>query len=162
MTTGRVIELYVDGACRGNPGPGGYAAVLTSMVEGEQRRRELSGGFAHTTNSRMEIAAVLAGLEALGGMGHTVTVYSDSAYVVGALNEWLAGWIANGWRNAKGKPVENHDLWERVTAHLARHAVRAVKVAGHADDARNAEVDHLAVAQSLRADLPPDDGYLQR
>jgi ribonuclease HI len=162
MTTPRPIELYVDGACRGNPGPGGYAAVLTSMVEGEQRRRELGRGFAHTTNSRMEIWAVLAGLETLRGEGHTVTVYSDSAYVVGALNEWLAGWIANGWRNAKGKPVENRDLWERVAAQVAHHNVQAVKVAGHADDARNGEVDRLAVAQRQRADLPPDEGYLQR
>jgi len=141
------ITIYTDGACSGNPGPGGWAALLRyTPASGRLVERELSGGEPHTTNNRMELTAVVEALAALKEpcVAH---VHADSAYVVNAINErWIDGWRGRGWLTADKKPVKNQDLWERLLAETARHQVRFVKVKGHADDALNNRVDALAVA----------------
>jgi ribonuclease HI len=136
------VTLYTDGACSGNPGPGGWAALL----EAGPHARELSGAEPDTTNNRMELRAVLEGLAALKEPCR-VTVHTDSAYVANAVNErWLANWQRRGWTTADKKPVKNRDLWEELLRQMARHEVRFVKVKGHADDERNNRVDRLAVS----------------
>ncbi len=134
------VTLYTDGACSGNPGAGGYGAIL--IFKGIER--ELSGGEPSTTNNRMEIYAVIAGLEKL--KEHCdVTVYSDSAYTVNAFNEgWIYGWMKNGWKKADGKAVLNAELWKRLYALTQQHTVRFVKVKGHADNEYNNRCDALA------------------
>ncbi len=136
------VDLYTDGACSGNPGAGGYGAIL--LYNGTEK--ELSGGFLQTTNNRMEIYAVIAGLRCLK-TDCEVTVYSDSAYTVNAFNEgWLAGWIRGGWKKADGKPVLNADLWQELYALTCRHKTTFVKVKGHADNEYNNRCDALARA----------------
>lgn len=135
------VVLYTDGACSGNPGPGGWAALLRHG----RRERVLTGAEPLTTNNRMELTAALEGLRALREACE-VDVYTDSAYLARAFNDgWLATWQRNGWKNAQKKPVENRDLWEALLAEAARHTVRWHKVKGHADDADNNRVDGLAV-----------------
>ena len=145
----KTVEIYTDGSCSGNPGPGGWAALLRFAAQsagGRVVERELSGAEPHTTNNRMELSAVVEGLAALKEPCD-VRIHADSAYVVNALNEgWLAAWQRRGWTTADKKPVKNRDLWERLLEQLARHRVRFVKVKGHADDALNNRVDQLAVA----------------
>src|SRR5690606_8801742 len=133
--------------CSGNPGPGGWAALLRYEPEpGRLAERELTGAEALTTNNRMELTAVVEGLAALSEPCD-VAVHADSAYVVNAVNDrWLDNWRRRGWTTADRKPVKNRDLWERLLEQLARHRVRFVKVKGHADDALNNRVDQLAVA----------------
>jgi ribonuclease HI len=136
------ITLYTDGACSGNPGPGGWAALL----EAGSHARELSGAEPDTTNNRMELRAVLEGLAALKEPCR-VTVHTDSAYVANAVNQrWLDNWQRRGWTTADKKPVKNRDLWEELLRQMDRHDVRFVKVKGHADDERNNRVDRLAVS----------------
>ena len=134
------VDLYTDGACSGNPGAGGYGAIL--IFKGIER--EISGAEASTTNNRMEIYAVIAGLEKLKERC-IVTVYSDSAYTVNAFNEgWLYGWMKNGWKKADGKPVQNVELWQQLYSLVMQHEVKFVKVKGHADNVYNNRCDELA------------------
>ena len=136
------VELYTDGACSGNPGAGGYGAIL--IYKGLEK--EISGGEPLTTNNRMEIYAVIAGVECLKEKCR-VNIYSDSAYTVNAFTQnWLEGWIRNGWRKADGKEVANSDLWQRLYDLTELHEVRFIKVKGHADNAYNNRCDELARA----------------
>lgn len=134
------VTLYTDGACSGNPGPGGWGAVL---IYGEHRR-ELCGGERETTNNRMEITAVIEGLKALKEPCE-VEIYSDSAYTVNAFAEgWVNGWERSKWKKADKKPVLNADLWRELLSLTRRHRVSFHKVKGHADDPLNNRCDELA------------------
>ena len=153
------ITIYTDGACRPNPGPGGYGAIL--IVGG--RKRELSGGFRLTTNNRMELFSVIRALRDVEPPNAKVTVYSDSQYIVSMYNGGYAKqWRRNGWTRNKGRdPVLNPDLWGALLDLCARHDVRFVWVRGHAASAENIRCDELAVAARQGANLPPDEGYEQ-
>ena len=141
------VTIYTDGACSGNPGPGGYGVLLISGTN----RKELSGGEAETTNNRMELTAVIVGLEALKRRC-AVTLYSDSKYVVDMVEQgWMKRWRANGWRRSKTEAAKNADLLERLWALLQRHEVRFVWVKGHASNPMNNRCDELAVAASRSA-----------
>jgi len=133
------VEIYTDGACRGNPGVGGWAAVLT---RGEHEK-EIHGAEAHTTNNRMELTAVIRALEALRRPA-AVRVYTDSQYVRRGVTEWLPGWKARGWRTADKKPVKNQDLWQRLDELIVPHRIEWHWVPGHAGVAGNERVDRLA------------------
>jgi len=136
------VIVYSDGACSGNPGPGGWGAVI---VDGG-REREISGGEPSTTNQRMELRAVIEALRAIPGR-RRVAVYSDSAYVVNCFRDrWYVRWRQNGWRNSQKRPVENRDLWEALIALAERHDVSWHKVAGHAGVPLNERADRLACA----------------
>ena len=140
------VTIYTDGACSGNPGPGGWAAILIAG----NFKKELSGGEAQTTNNRMELAGVINGLRALK-RPCKVTIYSDSAYVVNAFNQnWLAKWMTNGWKNSAKAEVANADLWKELAVLTATHQVTFSKVKGHADDELNNRCDELAVAESRK------------
>lgn len=140
------VTIYTDGACSGNPGPGGWAAIL---IAGNYKK-ELSGGEAQTTNNRMELAGVINGLRALK-RPCKVTIYSDSAYVVNAFNQnWLAKWMTNGWKNSAKAEVANADLWKELAMLTATHKVTFSKVKGHANDELNNRCDELAVAESRK------------
>lgn len=134
-----VVKAFTDGACLGNPGPGGWGALLRYGG----RERELSGAEASTTNNRMELMAAIAALEALT-RDCSVDLYTDSKYVQQGVGEWLPRWQANGWRTASRQPVKNQDLWERLAAAKARHDVRWHWVRGHAGHVENERVDVLA------------------
>lgn len=136
-----ICELWTDGACSGNPGPGGWAAVLT--MNGHEK--QLSGGAAHTTNNAMEITGILEGLKALKEPCK-VAIHTDSSYVLDACTKWVHGWKRNGWKTKAGKPVANRELFEALTAQIARHEVSWVKVKGHAGVRLNEICDELAVA----------------
>lgn len=133
------VELFTDGACLGNPGPGGWGALLRFGA----REKELSGGEPLTTNNRMELMAAIAGLEALK-RPCTVALTTDSQYVKRGVEEWMARWRANGWRTSDRQPVKNQDLWERLSAALGSHRVTWHWVKGHAGHAENERVDVLA------------------
>jgi len=133
------ISIHSDGACRGNPGPGGWGALLA--WKGHQRR--LHGGEAETTNNRMELTAAISALEALKKPSD-VDLYTDSTYVLKGLTEWMPGWKRRGWRTADGKPVKNQDLWQRLDAASATHRVSWHWVRGHNGDPGNEEADRLA------------------
>ena len=133
------VELFTDGACLGNPGPGGWAALLRSAGN----ERELHGGERLTTNNRMELLAVISGLEALR-KACTVDVTTDSQYVMRGVTEWMPRWVAKGWRTAAGEPVKNRDLWERMNSALLPHSVRWHWVRGHDGHAENERVDVIA------------------
>ena len=136
------IDLYTDGACSGNPGAGGYGAIL--IYRGVER--EISGGEPSTTNNRMEIYAVIAGLRCLKEKCK-VNVYSDSAYTVNAFNQhWINNWMKSGWKKADGKPVLNAELWQELYSLVRQHEVRFIKVKGHADNEYNNRCDALARA----------------
>lgn len=138
------IELYTDGACSGNPGPGGWGAIL--RYKGIER--ELSGGERETTNNRMELTAAIQGLEALTEPC-AVKLYSDSQYLCKAVNEgWLRGWVARGWKKADKSAVLNVDLWQKLLVLFDRHQVELIWVKGHAQNPYNNRCDALAVAQS--------------
>lgn len=156
------VTIYTDGSSKGNPGPGGYGAVLLyTDSKGVTHRRELSEGFRRTTNNRMEIMGVAAALEALK-FGCEVEVHSDSQYVVNAVNKgWIRGWQRNGWKTAAKKPVKNPDLWRRLTAAMEPHDVTFVWVKGHAGHELNERCDELATSA---ADAPSvlqrdDEGF---
>jgi ribonuclease HI len=138
----KVITVYTDGACSGNPGPGGWAAVL---AHGE-RERVLSGSDPHTTNNRMELKAAIEALRALREPC-AVHLHTDSTYLEKAFNDgWVDNWVRRGWKTAGKKPVENRDLWEQLLEAAAPHRVTWIKVKGHSDDPMNNRVDELAVA----------------
>ena len=142
----KTITIYTDGACSGNPGPGGWGAIL----EWQGHQKELSGGEAQTTNNRMELTAVLTALRLLKEPC-TVELYSDSKYVVDAIDKgWLYGWQKKGWIKADKKPVLNVDLWQQLLPLLARHDVRLHWVKGHAENEKNNRCDQLAVAESKK------------
>ncbi len=135
------VTIYTDGACSGNPGPGGWAAIL---MHGSQER-VITGSENPTTNNRMELAAVVESLRVLKEKCK-IFVHTDSAYVANAFNQgWIEGWLKNGWRTANKKPVKNKDLWVDLLSQMDRHEVEFVKVKGHADDDLNNRVDRLAV-----------------
>ena len=134
-----MIEIYTDGACRGNPGRGGWAALLLSG----EHEREISGAEEHTTNNRMELTAVIRALEALKRPVQA-RVYTDSEYVRRGVTEWLASWKARGWRTADRKPVKNQDLWQRLDELRAGHRIEWHWVPGHAGVPGNERVDRLA------------------
>ncbi len=149
------VIMHTDGACSGNPGPGGYGTVM----QFGNRRTELSGGFRRTTNNRMELLAVIAGFEALK-QPCAVTVYSDSKYVVDAVNKgWARRWRANGWRRNKREKAENPDLWARLLDLIETHSVVFRWVRGHAGDEGNERADTLAVTASTGKNLAADEGY---
>jgi ribonuclease HI len=135
------VKIYTDGACSGNPGPGGWGAIL---IYGDTRR-EISGGEAHTTNNRMELLAAIEALETLKRPCR-VDVFTDSQYLRQGVTSWIHGWKARGWRTADKKPVKNEDLWRRIDAARTRHTVEWHWVKGHASDPLNNRVDALAVA----------------
>jgi len=141
------LFAYTDGACSGNPGPGGWGVVLEA-VEGEAvlRRRELSGGEARTTNNRMELMAAIMALEALDRPSE-ITVVTDSSYLKDGITAWIHGWKRNGWRTAAKKPVKNAELWQRLDAAAARHRIRWEWVRGHAGHPQNERADALARAE---------------
>jgi ribonuclease HI len=134
-----VIEIYTDGACRGNPGPGGWAALLKSG----EHEKEISGAEPATTNNRMELTAVIRALETLRRPVQA-QIYTDSEYVRRGITEWLAGWKARGWRTADRKPVKNQDLWTQLDALAAQHRLEWHWVPGHAGVPGNERVDRLA------------------
>jgi len=136
------VQIYTDGACSGNPGPGGWGAVL---LAGEHRK-EISGGERDTTNNRMELTAAIEALRALKGSPQ-VDLYTDSTYVKKGITEWIAAWKANGWRRRSGKrllPVKNEDLWRALDELVAGHRVTFHWVEGHAGHAENERADRLA------------------
>ena len=136
------IEIYTDGACSGNPGPGGWGVVL--LYQGN--KKELSGYQPETTNNRMELFAAIQGLAALREPCE-VTLYSDSSYLINAFEKhWLDNWQRNGWKTNSKSPVENQDLWKLLLLHVRNHRVRFQKVKGHSDNAYNNRCDELAVA----------------
>ena len=139
--TGPAVEIFTDGACTGNPGPGGWGAIL----RWRGRERELSGGEAETTNNRMELTAAIMALEALK-RPMAVSLTTDSQYVRQGVTEWLAGWKARNWRTADKKPVKNQDLWQRLEAAAAPHRVAWHWVRGHAGHPENERADALARA----------------
>lgn len=145
------IFLYTDGAASGNPGPGGWGAVLKCG----DRRLELNGGFRRTTNNRMELLAVIRGLQAIKWKGAVVEVYSDSSYVVKAITEgWLENWIAQGWKKKK-----NPDLWQEFVPLYRMHHVTFHWIKGHAGHPENERCDRLAVAARSLPGLPADEAY---
>ena len=149
------ITIYTDGACSGNPGPGGYGAALRYG----RRSKELSAGYRKTTNNRMELLAVISGLETLKSPCE-VTIYSDSRYIVDAVNKgWARRWKANGWRRNKKERAVNPDLWARLLTLLDTHDTVFRWVKGHAGNEGNERADTLAVAASKSDDLAIDEGY---
>lgn len=153
--SGSVVTIYSDGACLGNPGPGGYGTVLLAG----KHRKELSAGYQRTTNNRMELLGAIVGLEALKRPCQ-VTLWSDSQYVVHALTKgWLDGWQRKGWRTAGKEPVKNRDLWERLLRAIGEHQIEWRWVRGHTGEPENERCDQLAVAAASGAELLPDDGF---
>jgi ribonuclease HI len=144
------VLLYTDGACSGNPGPGGWAFILRHPVSGKELER--SGGEEVTTNNRMELSAVVRGLEALKKPSF-VELFTDSEYVRKGLSEWMAKWKSNGWRRREGqqwKEVKNEDLWRRLDELIAEHQLKYTRVAGHSGHPENDRCDELAVAAYQR------------
>ncbi len=142
----KTVEIFTDGACSGNPGPGGWGAILRyNGVE-----KELSGGAAHTTNKRMELSAVLYSLKALKESCNVILT-SDSKYVVDSIEKgWVYGWKKKGWKKSDGKPALNVDLWEQLLPLLAQHKVTFNWIKGHAGHRENERCDEMAVAESYR------------
>ena len=138
------LFAYTDGACSGNPGPGGWGVLMVARQDGAVvKERKLFGGEKLTTNNRMELMAAIAALEALS-RDTTLTIITDSVYVKNGITEWMAGWKRKGWRTAGGPPVKNVDLWQRLDAARARHQVEWRWIKGHAGHAENEEADRLA------------------
>ena len=154
----KLVTIYTDGACLGNPGPGGYGVIL--LYQGH--KRELSGGYRKTTNNRMEIMAAIVGLEALKERCE-VTLYSDSEYLVNAMSKgWIQRWQANGWKRNKREKVLNPDLWERLLRLCELHEVQFSWVKGHGGTPENVRCDQLAVQAAQQPDLPVDEGYVSQ
>jgi ribonuclease HI len=141
VTSGPHVIIHTDGACSGNPGPGGWGAILTSGAH----EKELKGGEAHTTNNRMELMGAIEALEALKKPS-TVELHTDSKYVHDGISKWIHGWKRNGWKTADKKPVKNMDLWQRLDSAIQRHQVHWRWVKGHAGHEMNERADRLAVA----------------
>jgi ribonuclease HI len=140
-----LVQIFTDGACKGNPGPGGWGALL--RMGGTEK--ELSGGEAQTTNNRMELTAAIRGLQALKRPCR-VLLTTDSRYVMDGLTKWIHGWRKNGWKTADRKPVKNADLWQELLAAAAPHRVEWKWVKGHAGHDENERVDQLASAEALK------------
>ena len=152
MTSNNSVTIYTDGAARGNPGPGGYGVIL---ISGEHRK-ELSQGYTHTTNNRMELMGVIAGLKALKKTGLTITIYTDSQYIVNSVEKgWLKNWIATNFKGGK----KNKDLWLEYYDLAAHHTIKFVWVRGHADNPLNNRCDALATAAADGRNLLYDEGY---
>lgn len=144
------VQLFTDGACRGNPGPGGWAYILRHPATATEK--DVSGGAAQTTNNQMELSAVINGLEAIKSRS-AVEVVTDSEYVAKGCCEWLPNWKKNGWRRREGKsfkPIKNEDLWRALDELLSRHEVRFTVIRGHAGHPENERCDELAVAAALK------------
>jgi ribonuclease HI len=139
MTANEHIEIYADGACKGNPGPGGWGAWLAF----DGREKELFGGEAMTTNNRMELTAVIRALEALKKTSK-IKVYTDSVYVQKGITEWIKGWKMRNWRTSDKKPVKNDDLWKQLDVLAQQHQIEWIWVKGHAGNAGNERADALA------------------
>ena len=140
------IDIYTDGACSGNPGPGGWGVVLIY----QENKKELSGYQPETTNNRMELFAAIQGLSALKE-SCVVNLYSDSSYLVNAFEKhWIEKWQRNGWKTSTKSPVENQDLWKLLLIHVRKHQVRFIKVKGHSDNQYNNRCDEMAVAESRK------------
>ena len=156
-----IVEIYTDGACSGNPGPGGWGAVLTYG----DRRKELSGGeAAPTTNNRMELMAAIQALESLSRPAR-VRLHTDSVYLRNGIMSWLAGWKRNSWRTASKQPVKNEELWRRLDAAAARHEVEWLWVKGHAGNPGNERADALAnhgMADAIARSAARSEGGRQR
>ena len=154
------VTIYTDGAARGNPGPGGYGAVLQYVDgNGNLHVKELSQGYECTTNNRMELLGAIAALEVLKAPCE-VTLYSDSQYVVNAFNQhWVDGWLRRGWKNAKKEPVKNIDLWKRLLAAKAPHRVEFEGVKGHAGHPENERCDQLATSAADGEGRIVDEGF---
>ena len=157
------VVAYTDGTSRGNPGPGGYGAVLLYVApDGTEHRREFCAGYARTTNNRMELLGAIVALEALK-VPCEVELHSDSQYVVNAFNQhWVDGWQRKGWKTAGKKPVKNPDLWRRLLAAMEPHEVKWVWVKGHAGHALNERADELATmaADGEAGGLLQDEGFV--
>jgi ribonuclease HI len=154
VTDRKHVTIYSDGACLGNPGPGGYGTVLLSGAH----RKELAAGYRHTTNNRMELLGAIVGLEALR-QPCTVTLCSDSQYLVNAMTKgWLANWQQKGWRTKGREPVKNKDLWLRLLDAVGEHVVTWRWVRGHTGDVENERCDELAVAAANGDELLEDAG----
>lgn len=147
------ILIYADGSCLGNPGPGGWAATLRRYSsEGQTAHRSISGGDKATTNMRMEMMAIIKALGFLrSDETAPITIRSDNLIIVRGMTEWLPGWIAKGWKKAKGKPVENRELWEELIRLSEGRSITWEWVKGHAGDTMNGEVDRLAKAEAEKA-----------
>ena len=145
VSGGDVVEIHTDGACSGNPGPGGWAAIL----RWRGHERVLSGAVAETTNNRMELTAAIRALEALK-RPMRVRLYTDSDYLRRGITEWLPRWKRRGWRTADRRPVKNRDLWERLDAAAARHRIEWHWLRGHAGDPLNERADRIAREQIRR------------
>ena len=143
------VDLFTDGACKGNPGPGGWGAILRMGAH----EKEMSGGEPETTNNRMEMMAVIEALNALKEPCD-VTVHTDSRYVIDGMTKWLAGWLKRGWKNAAKQPVKNDDLWRAMMEAVAPHKVRWQWVKGHAGHAENERADRLASDAADEAGRP--------
>lgn len=154
------VDIFSDGSSRGNPGPGGFGTVMRFIDnQGQEHRRELSGGFKETTNNRMELLGAIVGLEKLKRPCE-VTLYSDSQYVVNAFNQhWVEGWLKRGWKNANKQPVKNIDLWKRLLAAKEPHSVTFVWVKGHAGHPENELCDTLATQAADGSNLQIDAGF---
>lgn len=137
------VEIFCDGACLGNPGPGGWAALLVATKSGKKHEKIISGGDKLTTNNRMELLAAIEGLRALKQPSR-VTVFSDSQYVVRGMNEWIKAWIVNDWKNSSKKQVENVDLWQNLAAIANEHVTTWRWVKGHSGHPENERVDQAA------------------
>ncbi len=154
MSGGRRVAGYTDGACSGNPGPGGWGVIL---VYGG-KRKELCGGEQLTTNNRMELTAACAALEALT-RSCAVDLYTDSKYLLQGITEWLPGWVRKNWRTADGKPVKNVDLWQRLQQAVAPHAIDWRWVKGHSGHPENERCDVLARSAAEASPTTIDEGY---
>ncbi|MGE0883065.1 MAG: ribonuclease HI [Blastocatellales bacterium] len=155
MSELKQVVIYTDGACSGNPGPGGYGAVL--LFNGH--RKELSGGFRRTTNNRMELLGAIEALRALKE-SCSVKLHTDSQYIVNAIEKgWAKRWQANGWMRNKKEKAVNPDLWEQLLTLCQQHKVEFVWVRGHNGDKENERCDRLAVAAAQQPNLPADDVY---
>lgn len=151
------VIIHTDGSCLGNPGPGGWAAVLRFG----EHVRELAGGYNYTTNNRMELMGAMQALETLKEMCD-VALYTDSQYLRHAVEKgWLKGWQRNGWKTSAKKDVKNRDLWERLDVQLRTHQVRFHWVKGHAGNTDNERCDILAREQAAKRGLPPDPGMTE-
>lgn len=149
------VQLYTDGSCLGNPGPGGYGAVLIY----KQHRKELSGGFRLTTNNRMELLAAIEGLNALSSPCE-VSLTTDSQYVRQGITQWISGWKRNNWRTSAKKPVKNADLWQRLDDACQRHKVEWHWVKGHSGHPENERCDDLAREAAMNSSEHQEDtGY---
>ena len=143
--TSKQVEVHTDGACAGNPGPGGFAAVLICG----NARREVTGGYRLTTNNRMELMAAISGLEALSE-ACTIVLFTDSQYVRQGICDWMPNWVRRQWKTAAGEPVKNRDLWERLHAAASRHRIDWRWVKGHSGDPDNERVDQLARSEAVK------------